>query len=361
MAFNGSGTFLRVMNWTSDAQADIDIRADRHDTQDDDFASGLSNAITRDGQTQPTNDIPMNGHKITNLGTPVSPADAVTKAYADTAKPYTGGVEISGADVPNGAMNFSSLTGANGLSFKGADLAWLARLATAAGPGTPPVPPATLNRLVLNTALDGSGTDVVVFNDDGSATFASTLTVVGAATFQTSASFKGALDATGIGIKPLSGNGVVNWYAADGTSVNMQMYTGVAAGHGYISVQSKLFTFGNNGIFVAPNAVQVGGANFPTDANISGGVWDNWGAHDSFSAISAQIERRGAAFANDRVANLQFRKTSPGQGGRGVFRCPAGAVLTGIDTGSGAGEVFNVTFHYLQSYDQVRGWVTFQG
>lgn len=83
MPFDGSGNFNRVHNWVSDAAAAVKIRADRHDAEDDNLASGLSACLTKDGQSQPTANIPMNGMKLTNLGAPTNPADAATKAYVD--------------------------------------------------------------------------------------------------------------------------------------------------------------------------------------------------------------------------------------------------------------------------------------
>jgi hypothetical protein len=85
MPFDGSGTFNRVMNWVNDAAAGIKIKADRHDNEDDNFAAGLSNTLTKDGQSQPTANIPMNGKKLVNLGAPTVGTDAATKTYVDTA------------------------------------------------------------------------------------------------------------------------------------------------------------------------------------------------------------------------------------------------------------------------------------
>jgi hypothetical protein len=68
MAFNGSGTFLRIRNWTNDAAAGIRIRADRHDSEDDNFAQGLSQCITKDGQTTITANLPMATFRHTNVG-----------------------------------------------------------------------------------------------------------------------------------------------------------------------------------------------------------------------------------------------------------------------------------------------------
>lgn len=68
MPFNGSGTFERVRRWTNDALAGISIRADRHDSEDDNFAQGLSQCITNDGQTTVTNNLPMANYRHTNVG-----------------------------------------------------------------------------------------------------------------------------------------------------------------------------------------------------------------------------------------------------------------------------------------------------
>lgn len=68
MPFNGSGVFVRLRNWVNDAAANIRIRADYHDSEDDNFASGLSQCITKDGQTTVTANLPMATFKHTNVG-----------------------------------------------------------------------------------------------------------------------------------------------------------------------------------------------------------------------------------------------------------------------------------------------------
>lgn len=84
MPFNGSGLFQRVRNWVADAAAGVKIRADYHDAEDDGFAAGLSNCITKDGQTIVTQNIPMNSKRITGLADPVNPQDAATKGSVAT-------------------------------------------------------------------------------------------------------------------------------------------------------------------------------------------------------------------------------------------------------------------------------------
>jgi hypothetical protein len=113
MPFDGSGNYNRVMDWTNDAAANIKIRADRHDQNDDDIAAALSLTMTRDGQSQPTADLPMNGKKLTNLGAPVNPTDAATKGYADGLKAspvFTGKVTLPTGVAATPPVNWPNAT-----------------------------------------------------------------------------------------------------------------------------------------------------------------------------------------------------------------------------------------------------------
>jgi hypothetical protein len=68
MAFNGSGVFNRLYNWVNDAAAGIKIRADRIDAEMNGFATGLSNCVTKDGQTTVTANLPMASFRHTGVG-----------------------------------------------------------------------------------------------------------------------------------------------------------------------------------------------------------------------------------------------------------------------------------------------------
>lgn len=83
----------------------------------------------------------------------------------------------------------------------------------------------------------------------------------------------------------------------------------------------------------------------------------------TITAANAQIETRATAWANDRVASLAFRKVSPSSftvPDNGLMMSPAGAVLTGMNM-QGTQNNPAMTYHYLQAFDPVRGWVTFSG
>lgn len=77
--WNGSGGFTLTYSWTADAAAGIPITASRMDTQ---FAGisvqGFGNALTRDGQGQPTANLPMAGFKHTGAAAGVAGTDYVT-------------------------------------------------------------------------------------------------------------------------------------------------------------------------------------------------------------------------------------------------------------------------------------------
>jgi hypothetical protein len=77
MAFNGTGTFLRLYNWVTDKINSVPITASRVDAEMDGMATGLSNCITKDGQTTITANIPFNSNKITGLGNATARTDAI--------------------------------------------------------------------------------------------------------------------------------------------------------------------------------------------------------------------------------------------------------------------------------------------
>lgn len=104
MAYNGSGTFVRLYNWVADKAGGLKIIASRMDAEMDGFATGLSNAITKDGQTTITANIPFNNRRITGLGDAAAATDAMNRQTADgrylqlaTAQTITGTKTVAGA------------------------------------------------------------------------------------------------------------------------------------------------------------------------------------------------------------------------------------------------------------------------
>lgn len=94
---NGTG------GWVGDASLGIGIEAGRHDTQDNDFATGINQCINKDGSNAFTADANLGGFKPTNIaaGTAAAPAicaggdvnTGIFSAAADTIGIATNGTE----------------------------------------------------------------------------------------------------------------------------------------------------------------------------------------------------------------------------------------------------------------------------
>jgi hypothetical protein len=74
---------VRLSSWVVDAANGIDILSTKMDAEDNGFAAGLTNCITRDGQSPPSADIPWGGKKLTNLGLATVSTDALSQAAGD--------------------------------------------------------------------------------------------------------------------------------------------------------------------------------------------------------------------------------------------------------------------------------------
>jgi hypothetical protein len=97
MAFNGSGTFNRLYNWINDRANDVNIRADRMDAEMDGFATGLTTCVTKNGQTNPTANLPMAGFRHTGVGAAQAADQYATVAGVQNGA-YSHLTSVSGAD-----------------------------------------------------------------------------------------------------------------------------------------------------------------------------------------------------------------------------------------------------------------------
>ena len=77
MSFNGVGLFTRIYQWVNDEALGLNVDATRTDTDSNDIAAGLSNCVTRDGQSPWVNNLPAGGFKLTGLGVGSMTADSV--------------------------------------------------------------------------------------------------------------------------------------------------------------------------------------------------------------------------------------------------------------------------------------------
>ena len=104
MGFNGAGTFSRITpaysgstSWQQEEAGGFGKVAVRHDIHDQDIAAGLSNCITKDGQTTPTGNIPIGGNNLVNVGTGTSRSSLATIGeYQDGGRIWAGVIPNTG-------------------------------------------------------------------------------------------------------------------------------------------------------------------------------------------------------------------------------------------------------------------------
>jgi len=80
MGFDGSGGYNRTHNWVTDKNAGIKITASRMDAEFDDFASAMELCLLKDGQQNPTANLPMNSKKHTGVAAASSRTEYVDGA-----------------------------------------------------------------------------------------------------------------------------------------------------------------------------------------------------------------------------------------------------------------------------------------
>jgi len=104
MAWNGSGTFSRTngthtgsTTWVQDRTAGDYILASRHDTHDEDLATGINACLTKNGETKPTADFKPNADGTLDLG---SSALTWAELHVQRVIPYGSTVPANGMYLP---------------------------------------------------------------------------------------------------------------------------------------------------------------------------------------------------------------------------------------------------------------------
>ncbi len=89
------GTYSKGNNstggWVGDEGLGIGIEATRHDTQDNDFATGINTCLTKDGQNTPTANLPMGGYIHTGVGNGTARTNYTSIAQFQVGGPIWGG------------------------------------------------------------------------------------------------------------------------------------------------------------------------------------------------------------------------------------------------------------------------------
>ncbi len=120
MAFNGSGTFSRIYTWITDKVNQVPVTASRMDAEMDGFATGLSTAICKDGQTTTTARSPFGSGTSAAVGSTSAASysfasDVNTGLYSPGADQW--GLAAGGVGVLTGTSTGIEATGSiNGLA-----------------------------------------------------------------------------------------------------------------------------------------------------------------------------------------------------------------------------------------------------
>lgn len=116
MPFNGSGSFS-VYTPGNPVVTGTVISSTVTNNTNTDFASGLTNCVTKDGQTTPTANLPMGGFKLTGMGVGSAATDSARLSQVQSAVSQLIG-SISGTDTITGAMSPALTAYAAGQEFK---------------------------------------------------------------------------------------------------------------------------------------------------------------------------------------------------------------------------------------------------
>lgn len=182
MAWSG-GTYTKGNNgtggWVGDASLGIGIEAGRHDTQDNDFATGINQCLNKDGSNAATGNLNIGAFKITNMATGTASGDATTLGQVQagintqsTALSITNtqfSADTTGANISlqksRGATVGTNTIASSGdtvgtITFAGANGTGYTTCATitAAIDGTPGASNDMPGRLIFSTTVDGAGT-----------------------------------------------------------------------------------------------------------------------------------------------------------------------------------------------------------
>lgn len=77
------GIFTRARNWAQDKLNTINPQASLFDQEDDNFATGLNNCVTKDGTNKPSATMDWNSQRLTALGDATGATDAMNRQTGD--------------------------------------------------------------------------------------------------------------------------------------------------------------------------------------------------------------------------------------------------------------------------------------
>lgn len=173
MAFNGSGTYNLPAG--NPVVTGTTISSSTTNTTNSDIATALTNCITRDGQSTPSANLPMNAKKLTGLAAGTSAGDSVRyeQVLLLTGGTMTGAITFNAGQTISGYLPLAGGTMTGNLTLD----AYTEKVATLATSGTIALNPST------GTTLSCAAAGTVTFTDSLSSGQSISLLITGGSTY----------------------------------------------------------------------------------------------------------------------------------------------------------------------------------
>lgn len=120
MPFNGVGLFERIYQWVNDEALGLFVDATRTDTDTNDIADGLSNCVTRDGQSPWTAELPAGGQKITGLGVGSAVGDSVNYGQVFNNPVFTNASSAATVPITDNSLKYATTAFVVAMAFQSA-------------------------------------------------------------------------------------------------------------------------------------------------------------------------------------------------------------------------------------------------
>lgn len=108
MAGWAAGVFTRARNWVTDKNGAVNPQAALFDQEDDNFASGLNNCVTKDGLNKPSATMDWNAQILKNVGNSMFNAQRITSNQVLAASAATAVIYNSTNNNVGGAYDIST-------------------------------------------------------------------------------------------------------------------------------------------------------------------------------------------------------------------------------------------------------------
>jgi hypothetical protein len=274
MSYNGSGVF-NINTAGQPVVTGTVISSTAFNALTADLATGLTTALTKDGQTTPTANIKLGGFKLTGIGVATTSGDALSYGQAATVSTLTNSALTSGRvtyATTGGLLTDSANLTFNGTTLTAGTIGGYTLSGTIAGGGN------QINNVIIGTStpLAGSFTSITGTSLQVSAA-TPVVTVTGTSTNASSQDFtsNGAAQRTTIGVERSTGGGLFI-----GSSAYAAVFGSAGASNCQFATSNNIrMSIDTSGI-VTMNAYGAGAATFSASGVISSVSDETWKIKD---------------------------------------------------------------------------------